>query len=136
VAQVRYFRTADEDKAKKALGVLKGRYPNAKLVAFNLPAPAGQLEVWLPKAHLSSEPVCTFVSIKALGWNSGHKTNFCKANGYPDGNFNPGEKYSEGGICMVGPEPDVCKAQAQGIIDKSTRCTLEGNRTVCYRQTE
>lgn len=48
-AQVRYFRAEDEAKAEQVLKVLKAQYPEARLVALRLPAPEGQLEVWLPR---------------------------------------------------------------------------------------
>jgi hypothetical protein len=47
--QVRYFREADRAAAEQALAVLNRTHPDAKLVLLRLPAPAGQLEVWLPK---------------------------------------------------------------------------------------
>jgi hypothetical protein len=54
VAQVRYFRPEDQAKAERTLAVLKGQYPDAKLVALRIPSPPGQLEVWLPKAGAAS----------------------------------------------------------------------------------
>lgn len=49
-AQVRYFNDADKPKAEKALELLKQNFNSAALVRVGLPAPSGQLEVWLPKA--------------------------------------------------------------------------------------
>lgn len=49
--QVRYFRAEDESKAEEVLRTLKKEYPEAKLVALRVPAPAGQLEVWLPRTR-------------------------------------------------------------------------------------
>jgi hypothetical protein len=50
VAQVRYFNDSDLPLAKTALAALATSFSNAKLVRISLPSPAGQLEVWLPKA--------------------------------------------------------------------------------------
>jgi hypothetical protein len=79
------------------------------------------------------KPLCAFVSIKALGWKEGHKTNFCKANAYEHGNFNQGE-YKNGGICITGTEPSVCRERAYGTAGQGIECKFEGNRTVCYRK--
>jgi hypothetical protein len=49
IPQVRYFRAEDRESAEKVLGVLRSRYPEAKLVALRFPSPPGQLEVWLQK---------------------------------------------------------------------------------------
>lgn len=86
------------------------------------------------EAPLKREPeqVCAFMSIKALGWSGGHKTNFCKANGYEHGNFNQGD-YSNGGICITGKEPQVCKDQVTGNLEVEFNCRLEGPRTLCFR---
>lgn len=48
-AQVRYFNESDRDAANRALSILKDTYPDASIVRITLPAPAGQLEVWLPR---------------------------------------------------------------------------------------
>jgi hypothetical protein len=77
--------------------------------------------------------VCAFTSIKGLGWSEGHKTNFCKNYGYPQGNYNPGKTYKDGGICMRGTEPNVCKAFVDGKFDPQIECTQEGKQTTCYR---
>ena len=50
-AEVRYFNSADEGKARETLETVRRSYPKAKLVALPLPAPAGQIEVWLPKPN-------------------------------------------------------------------------------------
>jgi hypothetical protein len=49
--QIRYFNEADKDKAKQLLDVFKKQYDNAVLVPLKVPAPQGQLEVWLPRAQ-------------------------------------------------------------------------------------
>ena len=51
VAQVRYFNEADKPLAETALAQLQKQFPNAKLVRIALPAPTGQLEVWLPRVQ-------------------------------------------------------------------------------------
>jgi len=46
--------------------------------------------------------------IKALGWRSGHKTNFCRAHGY-DGVWNvPNSTFSSGGYCYKG-DSEACR---------------------------
>lgn len=47
--QVRYFHAEDESKAAQVLSTLKQDYPGAVLTPLRVPAPAGQLEVWLPR---------------------------------------------------------------------------------------
>lgn len=49
-AQVRYFNEADRSAGEAALKLLQARFPAAKLRRVGLKAPAGQLEVWLPRA--------------------------------------------------------------------------------------
>ena len=49
VAQIRYFNQDDKDQAGRVAEILKGNLPNIKLVRIGLPAPKGQLEVWLPQ---------------------------------------------------------------------------------------
>jgi hypothetical protein len=49
-AQVRYFNEADRGAGEQALALLQEQFPNAKLRKVGLKAPAGQLEVWLPRA--------------------------------------------------------------------------------------
>jgi len=49
-AQVRYFSKSDEGAADRALSVLRQVYPTAAKLFVGLQAPAGQLEVWLPRA--------------------------------------------------------------------------------------
>jgi hypothetical protein len=51
------------------------------------------------------------VSIRELGWRSGHKTKFCKAHGFA-GVHNPFGDYSQGGYCYSG-DLDTCMAQVQ-----------------------
>jgi len=51
-AQVRYFNEPDRALANQALVQLQKYYPGATAVLTSLPAPRGQLEVWLPKAGL------------------------------------------------------------------------------------
>lgn len=48
-AQVRYFNEADVELANRCAGILKGVYPNIRVVRIGLTSPKGQLEVWLPK---------------------------------------------------------------------------------------
>lgn len=48
-AQVRYFNVADAALARSALDRLRATFPDAKLVRIPLPAPSGQLEIWLQR---------------------------------------------------------------------------------------
>ncbi len=48
-AQVRYFNDSDKPSAEKAVSLLKRQFNSANIVRVGLPAPSGQLEVWLPK---------------------------------------------------------------------------------------
>jgi hypothetical protein len=48
-AQVRYFNDADKAQAIEVLKKLQQQYPGATLVAMKIPAPRGQIEVWLPR---------------------------------------------------------------------------------------
>lgn len=50
LAQIRYFNDGDKQSAEQALIELKKHFPSAILSKVSLPAPVGQLEVWLPKA--------------------------------------------------------------------------------------
>lgn len=52
LAQIRYFNDIDKPLALRALQELQKYFPDASLVKVELPAPAGQLEVWLPKVHI------------------------------------------------------------------------------------
>lgn len=47
--QVRYFNDADRPTAERAAAVIKSRYPDVRIVRIGLPAPSGQLEVWLTR---------------------------------------------------------------------------------------
>ena len=48
--QVRYFNEADRGKAEQITAELKVKgYATAEPVRLGLPAPVGQVEVWLPK---------------------------------------------------------------------------------------
>ena len=49
VPQVRYFNDQDKARAEAALQKLKSQFPNATLSRVSLPAPVGQLEIWLPR---------------------------------------------------------------------------------------
>ena len=49
-AQVRYFNESDRAAGEAALALLQAQFPAAKLRKVGLKAPAGQLEVWLPRA--------------------------------------------------------------------------------------
>ncbi len=82
---------------------------------------------------LAPELVCAFAPIKALGWSSGHKTNYCKFQGYEHGNFNQGA-YSNGGICMTGALPEVCKSKVTNVLEAQYFCTTEGIKTKCFRR--
>ncbi len=92
----------------------------------------GRNEACIDQVAVPPPPVCTYVSIRSLGWRSGHKTNFCKANGYPQGNFNQGD-YKNGGICMAG-DASICKASVLGQLSTAYYCQPEANRTVCYEK--
>ncbi len=81
----------------------------------------------------TADLACSFVPIKAIGWHSGHKTNYCKNYGYEMGNFNQGE-YSNGGICMSGPEPNVCQDKVTNKLDPKYDCTTEGILTKCVHR--
>lgn len=48
-AQVRYFNDGDINLAQEAFSELNKIYPTAALRKIGLPAPVGQIEVWLPK---------------------------------------------------------------------------------------
>lgn len=48
-AQVRYFNKSDAAAADKAVAVLRRTYPDASKQYVGVKAPAGQLEVWLPR---------------------------------------------------------------------------------------
>ncbi len=88
-------------------------------------------ETSAPKEEL----VCSYIDIKSMGWNGGHKTDFCKSAGYEGGNFNIGE-YRDGGICLKGPEPDVCKVASMGRLPPRINCRQNGGLTSCYRTEE
>jgi len=49
--QVRYFNEGDKDRAATLADRLRQQYPDVKLVPLKIPAPKGQLEVWLPRAN-------------------------------------------------------------------------------------
>jgi hypothetical protein len=51
VAEVRYFNEADKDVADRALQEVRKTFPSATTVRVALPAPSGQLEVWLPRIN-------------------------------------------------------------------------------------
>jgi hypothetical protein len=55
IAQVRYFNENDKVLANKALTELKKLYPTAVLVRIGLPAPSGQIEIWLPGVQVPNE---------------------------------------------------------------------------------
>lgn len=48
-AQVRYFNENDKALANRALTELQRLFPTAVLVRIGLPAPSGQIEIWLPR---------------------------------------------------------------------------------------
>lgn len=85
-----------------------------------------------PQTPLAPALACAFVPIKSIGWRSGNKTNYCTFHGYEQGNFNQGD-YSNGGICMTGPEPQVCKDKVTNRLGPNYECTTSGNRTTCVR---
>jgi hypothetical protein len=80
------------------------------------------------------EPICAYTSIRGIGWSEGHKTNFCKNAGYPAGNYNGGNEYSDGGICMRGPEPKICVASVTSTLPANVHCKPSGTITECYRK--
>jgi len=49
VTQVRYFNGGDKGKAEEIQAILKEKRPDTALVRLGLPAPKGQLEIWLTK---------------------------------------------------------------------------------------
>jgi len=51
VTQVRYFNDSDKSEAEHILALLRQKYPSATLVRIGLPAPTGQLEVWLSRSR-------------------------------------------------------------------------------------
>lgn len=51
VAQVRYFNDADQDLANKVAENMRTQFPDVSVLKFKLPAPSGQLEVWLPRSN-------------------------------------------------------------------------------------
>lgn len=53
-AQVRFFNAGDEASADRALRALQAIYPDARKTRVVLPAPRGQLEVWLPRVGPAS----------------------------------------------------------------------------------
>ena len=67
-------------------------------------------------AQPTSPPCEKVASLKALGWSSGHKTNFCKARGFDDV-YNPYGVYSAGGFCFKGPSnvciPEIMRGRTQ-----------------------
>lgn len=52
VPQVRYFNKEDQPNAETAVLKLREIFPNAVVVQISLPAPTGQLEVWLPRVRI------------------------------------------------------------------------------------
>lgn len=49
LAEVRYFNESDQFKAEGAVLILRAKFPDAVVRRVALPAPPGQLEVWLPR---------------------------------------------------------------------------------------
>ena len=49
IAQVRYFNDVDRNLANQVAENLKSKFPNIFVMKLKLPAPTGQLEVWLPR---------------------------------------------------------------------------------------
>jgi hypothetical protein len=49
--QVRYFNAEDKAKAEAAAAEIRPLYPNVTTLLVGLPAPSGQLEVWMPRAQ-------------------------------------------------------------------------------------
>lgn len=49
-AQVRYFNAADKVRAEQVVTAVQAFFPNAKAARISVPAPAGQMEVWLPRS--------------------------------------------------------------------------------------
>lgn len=50
-AQVRYFNENDKVLANRALTDLQKLFPTAVLIRIGLPAPSGQIEIWLPRVQ-------------------------------------------------------------------------------------
>lgn len=51
VAQVRFFNETDRELATQAAEKLKVQFPEISILKLKLPAPTGQLEVWLPREN-------------------------------------------------------------------------------------
>lgn len=63
-----------------------------------------------PPAPVAPEAKCTEIkSIIALGWTSGHKTNYCISKGYQGVWNRPNSSYSSGGFCYKGDDA-ACKS--------------------------
>jgi hypothetical protein len=94
-----------------------------KKITTDIPS-ANALEVELRKVHNpfvaaeqaannTSDKVCRETKdLRALGWRSGNKGNFCRSRGY-DGNWNPSGRgyrdYRDGGLCFKG-DASACYA--------------------------
>ncbi len=48
-AQVRYFNDDDAESANRALEILRDLQPSAKAIKVKMPAPSGQLEIWMAR---------------------------------------------------------------------------------------
>jgi hypothetical protein len=84
--------------------------------------------------ELVSGDACAFRPIKQMGWTEGHKTIFCRIYGYGGGNVNEGV-YKNGGVCVRGPEPDVCEKIVKGWSKPDIECTPNGVETICRHKT-
>ncbi len=118
-------------KAKESLAIIS-IVMGIAVGVFTIANLLGAFEHKNPK---EAKLVCSYIEIKKLGWSSSRKSNFCIANGYEQGNFNQGD-YKNGGICMKGPEPDVCKAAYTGRIGDNVECRSEGSLVKCFAKIE
>ena len=50
VAQIRFFNETDRELANRAAEILKNQFPIISVLKLKLPAPTGQMEVWLPRS--------------------------------------------------------------------------------------
>lgn len=82
--------------------------------------------------QLGDDAACAFRPIRNMGWTEGHKTFFCRVNGYGEGNFNQGD-YSNSGACIRGPDADACRSFLSQGSSKGVSCRPGGVETVCRR---
>lgn len=85
--------------------------------------------------ELADADACAFRPIRDMGWHQGHKTAFCRFNGYGGGNRNFGA-YKNGGVCIRGPSPEVCSNFITTGATGDKTCAPRGYETVCRRAGE